>query len=72
MLYNKRKKKVILYPMAKKPIYKILLSDDDKKLLNSMIQNKNSCKNTIQRCQILLKLDESVSCLLKKINFGLT
>ena len=46
--------------MARKRTYKILLSDDDKKLLNSTIHNKNSCKTTIRRCQILLKLDENL------------
>ena len=44
--------------MARKRTYKILLSDEDKKILNATI-NKKTCKMTIQRCQILLELDEN-------------
>ena len=45
--------------MARKRTYKILLSDEDKKILNATIHNKKTCKMTIQRCQILLELDEN-------------
>lgn len=45
--------------MARKRTYKILLSDDDKKILNATIHNKKTCKMTIRRCQILLELDEN-------------
>ena len=45
--------------MARKRTYKILLSDEDKKLLKTTIQNKKTCKTTIRRCQILLELDEN-------------
>ncbi len=45
--------------MARKRTYKILLSDEDKKILNATIHNKKTCKITIRRCQILLELDEN-------------
>ena len=45
--------------MARKRTYKILLSDEDKKLLKTTIQNKKTCKTTIRRFQILLELDEN-------------
>lgn len=45
--------------MARKRTYKILLSDDDKKILNATTHNKKTCKMTIRRCQILLELDEN-------------
>lgn len=45
--------------MARKRTYKILLSDEDKKILISTIHNKKTCKTTIRRCQILLELDEN-------------
>lgn len=45
--------------MARKRTYKILLSDEDKKILNATIHNKKTCKMTIRRCQILLELDEN-------------
>ena len=45
--------------MARKRTYKILLSDEDKKILHSTIHNKKTCKTTIRRCQILLELDEN-------------
>lgn len=45
--------------MAGKRTYKILLSDEDKKILNATIHNKKTCKMTIRRCQILLELDEN-------------
>ncbi len=44
--------------MARKRTYKILLSDEDKKVLHATIHNKKTCKMTIRRCQILLDLDE--------------
>ena len=44
--------------MARKRTYKILLSDEDKKILHDTIHNKKTCKMTIRRCQILLELDE--------------
>ena len=47
--------------MARKRTYKILLSDDDKKILNATIHNKKTCKMTIRRCQILLELDENAT-----------
>lgn len=45
--------------MGRKRTYKILLSDEDKKILNATIHNKKTCKMTIRRCQILLELDEN-------------
>ncbi|MDO5336828.1 MAG: helix-turn-helix domain-containing protein [Eubacteriales bacterium] len=45
--------------MAGKRTYKILLSDEDKKILHATIHNKKTCKMTIRRCQILLELDEN-------------
>ncbi len=45
--------------MARKRNYHILLSDDEKKLLNSTIHNKKTCKTTIRRCSILMALDEN-------------
>ena len=45
--------------MARKRSYKILLSDEDKKVLKTTIHNKKTCKTTIRRCQILLELDEN-------------
>ena len=45
--------------MARKRTYKILLSDEDKKILHATIHNKKTCKMTIRRCQILLELDEN-------------
>ena len=45
--------------MARKRTYKILLSDEDKKILHDTIHNKKTCKMTIRRCQILLELDEN-------------
>ena len=44
--------------MARKRTYKVLLSDEDKKILHDTIHNKKTCKMTIRRCQILLELDE--------------
>ena len=44
--------------MARKRTYKILLSDEDKKILHDTIHNKKTCKMTIRRCHILLELDE--------------
>ena len=44
--------------MARKRTYKILLSDEDKKIPHDTIHNKKTCKMTIRRCQILLELDE--------------
>ena len=44
--------------MARKRTYKILLSDENKKILHDTIHNKKTCKMTIRRCQILLELDE--------------
>ena len=44
--------------MSRKRIYKILLSDEDKKILNAKIQNKKTCKTIIRRCSILMELDE--------------
>ena len=48
---------MILWPEKK---HKILLSDEDKKILNATIHNKKTCKMTIRHCQILLELDENV------------
>ena len=45
--------------MGRKRIYKILLSEEDKKVLHATINNKKTCKTTIRRCQILLELDEN-------------
>lgn len=45
--------------MARKRTYRILLSDEDKKVLYATIHNKKTCKMTIRRCQILLELDEN-------------
>lgn len=45
--------------MARKRTYKILLSDEDKKVLYATINNKKTCKMTIRRCRILLELDEN-------------
>lgn len=45
--------------MGRKRTYKILLSDEDKKVLHTTINNKKTCKTTIRRCQILLELDEN-------------
>lgn len=45
--------------MARKRTYKILLSEEDKKVLHATIHNKKTCKMTIRRCQILLELDEN-------------
>lgn len=45
--------------MGRTKIYRILLSDEEKKLLQSTINNKKSCKTIIRRCSILLDLDEN-------------
>lgn len=45
--------------MGRKRTYKILLSDEDKKVLRATIQNKKTCKTIIRRCSILLELDEN-------------
>lgn len=45
--------------MGRKRTYKILLSDEDKKILNAKIKNKKTCKTIIRRCSILLDLDEN-------------
>jgi len=55
--YDKEKKEGV--PMGRKRTYKILLSDEDKQILKTAIQNKKTCKTTIRRCQILLELDEN-------------
>jgi len=39
--------------MARKRTYKILLSDEDKKILNATIHNKKSCNMTIRRLLIV-------------------
>lgn len=46
--------------MGRKRTYKILLSDEDKKVLHATINNKKTYKMTVRRCQILLELDENV------------
>lgn len=45
--------------MGRKRTYHIFLSDDEKKLLHSTINNKKTCKTIIRRCSILLELDEN-------------
>ena len=58
--------------MARKRIYKILLSDEDKKTLHATIHNKRTCKMTIRRCQILLELDENSSQHLTQLQIAKT
>lgn len=58
--------------MARKRTYKILLSDEDKKILHDTIHNKKTCKMTIRRCQILLALDENASQHLTKMQIANT
>lgn len=45
--------------MGRKNIYKVSLSEEDKKLLHKTINDKKSCKTVIRRCQLLLELDEN-------------
>ena len=47
--------------MGRQKTYKILLSDEDKKLLQNTIYNKKTCKTTTRRCSILLELDDNTS-----------
>ena len=58
--------------MGRKRTYKILLSDEDKKVLHTTIQNKKTCKTTIRRCQILLELDENAPGHLTQIQIAKT
>lgn len=45
--------------MGRKRTYHIFLSDDEKQLLHSTINNKKTCKTIIRRCSILLEVDEN-------------
>ena len=58
--------------MGRKRTYKILLSDEDKKVLHTTINNKKTCKTTIRRCQILLELDENAPGHLTQIQIAKT
>ena len=44
--------------MGRKRTYHIFLSDAEKTILHSTINNKKTCKTIIRRCSILLELDE--------------
>ena len=58
--------------MGRKRTYKILLSDEDKKVLHATINNKKTYKMTVRRCQILLALDENVPGHLTQIQIAKT
>ena len=58
--------------MGRKRTYKILLSDEDKKVLHTTINNKKTCKTMIRRCQILLELDENAPGHLTQIQIAKT
>ncbi len=58
--------------MARKRTYKILLSDEDKKVLHATIHNKKTCKMIIRRCQILLELDENAPQYLTQMQIAKT
>ena len=58
--------------MGRKRTYKILLSDEDKKVLHATINNKITYKMTVRRCQILLELDENVPGHLTQIQIAKT
>ena len=58
--------------MGRKRTYKILLSDEDKKVLHAAINNKKTYKMTVRRCQILLELDENVPGHLTQIQIAKT
>ncbi|MCI9570003.1 MAG: MarR family transcriptional regulator [Lachnospiraceae bacterium] len=58
--------------MGRKRTYKILLSDEDKKVLHATINNKKTYKMTVRRCQILLELDENVPGHLTQIQIAKT
>jgi len=45
--------------MGRKRTYHIFLSDAEKTILHSIINNKKTCKTIIRRCSILLELDEN-------------
>lgn len=45
--------------MVRKRTYHIFLSDDEKTILHSPINNKKTCKTIIRRCFILLERDEN-------------
>lgn len=58
--------------MGRKRTYKILLSDEDKKVLLTTINNKKTCKMTVRRCRILLELDENAPGQLTQIQIAKT
>ena len=58
--------------MGRKRTSKILLSDEDKKVLHATINNKKTYKMTVRRCQILLELDENVPGHLTQIQIAKT
>lgn len=58
--------------MGRKRTYKILLSDEDKKVLHATINNKKTYKMIVRRCQILLELDENVPGHLTQIQIAKT
>lgn len=56
--------------MGRTRTYHILLSEEEKKLLQNTINNKRSCKTTIRRCSILLELDENAKSHLTQIQIS--
>jgi transposase len=56
--------------MGRERTYHILLSEEEKKLLQNTINSKNSCKTTIRRCAILLESDENSKAHLTQIQIS--
>lgn len=44
--------------MARPKVYRILLTDDERSILDKTIRNKKTSKTVLKRCQILRDLDE--------------
>lgn len=56
--------------MGRKRTYHIFLSDDEKQLLHSTINNKKTCKTIIRRCSIIPDLDANAPAHLKKMQIA--
>lgn len=56
--------------MGRKRTYHIFLSDDEKKILHSTINNKKTCRTIIRRCSMLLELDENAPARLTQLQIA--
>mgnify|MGYP000597457174 CR=1 FL=1 len=59
MLFYDMIKKTAMIPMAKPKKYKISLTDDELKMLKSVMRKNKTTKTVRNRCQIIIDLDEA-------------